>query len=342
MTHTKALVALLAGLFFTLPQVASAADVAFFPVESTSLSAEDSAAIGELLAQAYANVSGQAVLAPSRVAPPVSAYPEAAKNMGVTEYVRTDAVGIGERVVIHSVRYRADGEALFQTKLTANSMEDVIPVSDRIARSLFERRDDEEVRTRHNVTLTEARRQNRLWSEKVIGFKTGLHQAFAKNADITAGVSGMFDMRLEMDRFFVEFGAGLLLPTRMDDDYYDYGPNCYYDNDGNYICDESGSQPKNNDMQLGGLQAELGGSYFLTDGNIAPYVGGGLIPRITFDENDVTAMLVYGQLGLMLPRDSSTRFYVDARVAQNVLAQHLDNGKRVLPTEISLQAGIGW
>lgn len=315
---------------FSLHGSAHAADIAFFPVESATVTPTDASAIGELLAQSYASVSGQAVLAPSRITVDERPYSELAASLSVPEYVRTDAVQVGARVVIHSVRYRADGTAIYQVKLTAERIEDTISVSDRIAKSLYHRVDDELVRTRHNVTLAEARPETRRWSEKIFGFKTGVHIPFGKDADFSPSIGLAFDVRLEMDRFFVEFGGGFLIPTDPVDDSY-----CY-DNCEDFEVSNQGS--------VGGLTGEIGGSYFLTDGNIAPYIGAGLLPRIILTGNgdDIAQMAPYVQLGVTIPRDSSTRFYADMRLAQSIVSQTLDNGQDVYPTELSLQAGIGW
>lgn len=331
MESIRNLLWLLSVLSCAVPFTAKAADVAFFPVESVNLAPEDASAVGELLAQSYASVSGQAVLAPSRIQLATPQYEEAAKQLGVSEYVRTDVVAFGSRFIVHSVRYEQNGKQLFQVKLTAERIEDMPAVSDRIARSLYLRVDDEEVRTRHNVTLSEARPQARTWSEKIVGFKTGVHLPFAKDADFAPSLSGMFDLRMESDRFFIEFGAGIMLPS----DTRDYD-SCYYEEEAG--CEEP------NTGRLGGLISEIGGGYFLTDSNIAPYVGGGLMPRLQFatDEDDVANVSAYAQVGLTLPRDSSTRVYADLRVAQHILAVHLDNGDETHPTEVSLQAGIGW
>lgn len=323
----------LAASLLSIPGAARAADIAFFPVEGTSLRPEDASAIGELLAQSYASVSGQAVLAPSRIKLLSPNYEQAAKEIGVAEYVRTDAVAIGQRIVIHSVRHQANGTVVFQSKMTAERIEDMTIVSDRMARALYYRVDDEAVRTRHNVTLNEARPEARRWTEKVIGFKTGLHVPFAKDSDFAPSLSGMFDMRMESDRFFIEFGAGIMISTGEGDSY---SGECQYA--------DSIDECHSNKGKLGGLVSEIGGSYFLTDGDIAPYIGGGLMPRLILSgsEDDVANLAVFGQVGVTLPRDSSTRFYIDARIAQNTLEVSLYNGDNKYPTELSLQAGVGW
>ncbi len=318
-------------MLLTLPGAARAADVAFFPVESVTVGERDAAAIGELLAQSYASISRKAVLAPSHFEGSGGSYPEMAAQLGVAEYVRTNAVSLGERIILHCTRYRANGEVIYQEKLTAERIDDMIAVSDRMARALYGRVDDVAARTRHNVIESEARTPTRVGSEKIIGFKTGVHQPFAKSADYAASISAAFAMRLELDRYFIEFGAGFMVPTRARS--YD-GDYCYYDE----TCDDSAD----NEGTIGGLTAEIGASYFLTDSSIAPYVGGGVIPRLVVSGEELAQLSPYLQLGVMLPRDSSTRLYADARLAQGLVKQSLDNDDRVLPTEVSLHVGVGW
>ena len=324
--------------------LASAADIAFFPAEGQNVLAADAIAVGELLAEAYAASSQRAVLAPSRSAQTLaesSSYEAAARALGVAEFVRTSALAVGRRIVVTATRYRveAGGSAaneeganlrrIYQESLIADSPEDLVPVCDRLAKALYSQRSDELVRDHGNVTMTEARPQNRIWREKVFGLRTGVHVPFARDATFSAAVSLEFDLRLEHARYFVEFGAGAVIPTRVDSDEYD--------EDGSYVS--SGSS---NGGSTGGLFGEVGASRFLTDGDLGLYAGAGVIPKIMFSDRDAAGMALYGQLGLSLPRSSATRFCTDLRFAQSVLAQHLNDERRVFPSEASLLAGVGW
>lgn len=324
----------LAVLFCSLlyaPPGASAADIAVFPAEAQNLPPADAVAVGELLAQSYAASSQSAVLSPGRSAPTLAqspSYVEAARALGVAEYVRITALAVGRRIVVTAMRHRADGSLIYQESLIADSPEDLVPVCDRLGKALFAQRSDEFARTYRNVTLSEASPQNRLWREKLFGFKTGLHVPFARGARFSPAVALEFDLRLELSNYFVEFGAGALIPTRVDDA-----------NDG-YDVDET--LTRNNRGSAGGLFGELGASRFLTDGDLGLYAGGGVIPKILFTNNDAAALALYAQLGLTLPRASATRFSADLRFAQSVLGQHLNDGRRVFPAELSFLAGVGW
>jgi len=323
----------LAAVFCSLAsdvRVAAAADIAIFPAEAPSLLPSDAIAVGELLAQAYAATSRSAVLAPSRTAQTLASsqtYQQAATTLGVAEFVRSSALAVGRRIVVSATRHRADGQLVYQESLIADSSEDLVPVCERIAKALHFQQPDEVARTYRNVTLSESRPQNRLWHEKLFGVKAAVHVPFARNARLSPTVGVAFDMRLELASWFVEFGAGIMIPSPAED------------LDGEYEAD--GSEKINNRGSTGGLFAEVGANRFLTQGDIGLYAGGGVMPKILFSD-DGAGMALFGQLGLTMPRESSTRFSTDLRFAQSVLPQHLNNGRAVFPSEASLHAGIGW
>jgi hypothetical protein len=332
MRITKSVLLALMALFSVLPSFAQAADVAVFPAEGENVAPQDRAGIGELLAQSYAAVSRLAVLSPSRTEAAMvgaASYSDAAQKLGVKEFIRTETVAIGRRVVIQATRYQSNGQLVFTSRMTAESIEDMTNVADRMARALYQQVDDSAVRTYKNVTLMEARPKNRLFSEKVIGLKTGLHIPLAKDAKYAPHMSLEFDMRLEQERYFLEFGAGAIIPTK------DIGEDCYGDyGSDNHCYGKRGT--------IGGLFAEMGASAFLTQGNVALYAGGGVIPQLVFSGNSIATAALYGQIGVMLPRESSTRFYADLRVAQYVLATQVNNDTNRHPTDLSLNIGIGW
>jgi hypothetical protein len=98
---------------------------------------------------------------------------------------------------------------------------------------------------------------------------------------------------------------------------------------------------------------------YLSDGNIAPYLGAGISPRIWFvdspnySSSDGTTCAVYGQAGVTLTRDSRARLYAELRVSQYLigLAEGSSSysygetyavGDTLYPTEFALQIGLGW
>jgi len=108
---------------------------------------------------------------------------------------------------------------------------------------------------------------------------------------------------------------------------------------------------------MGGVFVELGGSFYLSDGPIAPYLGAGLSPRIWVVDNPNSdgdssgaTCIVYGQAGVTFTRDSRARVYAELRVNQYILglANKVSTGDGVVtsgtyhPTEFALQFGLGW
>jgi hypothetical protein len=346
-------IGLLAACLLFGPEIARAADIAVFAPEISNLSAQDAEAVGGLVAQSYAAVSQRSLLAPAQTAPALQQagdYPAAALQLGVKEYIRLSAVSAGQRLVITAGRYTADGRLIMQLRQTAESIEDAALAADSIARSLYSG-----VQTPSPIAqgpmgpigpIAPPPREPKK-DEMVYGFKTGVHIPFAKDASFYPAISLQFDGRLQMQHFFLEFGAGFLIPTSLEqDDYYDDYGSCPppYDSTGG-----SCEAPKTNRGHIGGITAELGASYYLTDTNVSPYIGGGIIPRIVLaglngnrEQEDVASMSVYAQVGLTFPRDRPTRFFVDLRIAQGILEQHLNNGRGVWPTEPALHAGFGW
>jgi hypothetical protein len=136
---------------------------------------------------------------------------------------------------------------------------------------------------------------------------------------------------LESDSFFLEFGAGFTVPS---------------------------SGVSEADRSIGGVFAEFGADYYLTHSSVSPYIGGGVMPRLIGGNHvDFGANLAaYGQLGVMFFRQSSSRLYLDLRVAQNLTpwqrttvnssstfpyTEEDASGAR-FPTELLVAVGVGW
>lgn len=318
-----------------LPTTA-AAQVAVLPVEATNLAPGEADAIGVLLAQAYSSECGEEVIGPAQASEALrleGSPVAAAAKLGAAEYIVTSAVHLASKLTLRSSLYRADGSPLFSQDMTARSLDDMEQVAKRLAAALYRRVPAVDTRTIHNVTATEGRVPNRTFVEKVMGLKTAFYVPVAKGQRINQAISLQFDGRLEGEHYFLEFGAGAMLPTSgMDDDEDAYG----------------------------GIFAEIGGSYYLMDDSVSPYVGAGVIPRLVFGFSDGGFQLVpYGQLGVMFMRESSSRLYVDFRVAQVVTPFTKETGtpvydtegylydydnkhKDVYPTELTVAVGIGW
>lgn len=346
-----AFVALFSGL---LPGAVRAADVAVFSPEISNLNTDDAAVLGELVAQAYAAASQRSVL-PPRAAEAAhvadASFEAAAKQLGVAEYIRINAVAAGKRVVVTAARYTDAGQLVRQAREVAESSDDLPTTADNLAKTLVSERAPEPtappppapsaVQPREPLPPPEFRKPKK--DDVVYGVKAGVHVPFAKGASYYTALSLQFDGRLQFPRFFLEFGAGFLIPTVVNDGDTD----CSFDSLSNTsTC----TNPDAKRGHVGGLVTELGASYYLAQTKVLPYLGGGILPRVVLAgidngdsrKRDIASMSAYVQFGITFPRDSTTRFAADLRLAQAVLPQHLENDTRVFPTELAFHAGIGW
>jgi hypothetical protein len=316
------------------PVAAEAAEVAMLPVQCTNLTDGECAAVGAVFSGAFASASGaQVTLAPDAQPPqaggagspaiPAYAPPTAVERLTVT------ATRLSSRISLRAALHRMDGAPIHAVEMMATSLDDLPPAAERMSRALVTRTSVDQTMTLHNITRTEGAKANRTTTEKVMGMKTGLFLPVASGVDLEPMLSLQFDGRFESDRYFLEFGAGAVLP--------------------------SGS---GNRRGYGGLFAEFGASAYLGPDGSPLYLGGGVIPRLFFaSEDGGVRAAFYAQTGLMFMRTSSTRLYAELRVAQNAIAMDFGGGeylpgpngtyqreasKSVYPTEFALQVGIGW
>ena len=307
-------------------QQAAAAEVAVLPVQGTNLSEGDAAAIGALIGGAYAVESGRPVSMPAEMARAIElagGLAPALTAVGATQYLRISAVQLRTRITIHAALMAPGDLLVHQAELTAASLDDLEPVSRRVARALVQRTTTSSTRDIQTVTEREGQRPNRAFVSRSMGLKTGVTWPRARSIDFNPSMSLQFDARLEGGRWFLEWGAGVLLPAAGGDG-----------------------------GDLGGGFAELGANVYLIDAGVAPYLGAGLRPGVMFTLGDGGMTLgIYGQVGITFLREYRSRFYVEFRVTQNAVPFREQNGslpgttgpsRRVYPTEMALQAGIGW
>jgi hypothetical protein len=318
------------ALVLTLWAAASAraADSAVFPVQGTNLSDGELAAIGALFTSAYAAQSHALVLGPIDVLPVLqrtASETDSARELGLHEYIHIEAVRLESRIALHASLRNRYGSELFQVRTTAMSLDDVEVVSERMAGALFRRTPLEYTRDVYNVTGKEARANNHLFLEKIFGARFGMTVLVARHLQAETALVAQFDARLEQPDYFLELGLGFLVASERD---------------------------RNN--SLGGLIAQLGASYYLTHGSVAPYIGAGISPRIYMSDYEGPGLAIDGQLGVMFMRESSTRLYAELQVAQNLISvkdnaydSFASNGspahlQPVLPTEFTLAVGVGF
>ncbi len=331
MTRTAIALALLA-----IPTLA--AEVAVFPAGVVNLDEAQGDAVAQVVADAWAERSGQDTLGPidtgdvydrSEGQTGDQRAAAAASTLGVAQYVTVSAVRLEKKISLRARRHEVGGGVTGSAEIVAAGLDDVEAAAVRLVEALLKGASADDVRTHGTVTAREGQKRNRLFSEKVVGVRTGVVLPFASGGEFNAQALFHFDMRLEADSYFLEFGAGGAVPSQTADK-----------------------------EKYGGLFARVGGAIYLADGEYGPYVGLGVEPRLHLAEDGSIGFAPYAQLGLMLFRSSSTRLFVDLQVAQNVLpvdtreyeydystyedSDTVKSGGEHHPTEVGILVGIGW
>ncbi len=246
----------------------------------------------------------------------------AAEGQAAEESLDVLAVGLGQDsrppFLLRFTRQKGDGQKV-EAQLELAELLEAPTVVDRLTDSVFRGVPLEENRDRHNVALVEAQPlAPRVGHTRSLGVKAAFGPPLGANASFN-WVGGLaFDARFEREKYFVELGAGFLVP----------GPGSH--------------------KGYGGLNAEIGLDWFLTQGDTAVYLGGGVVPRLLFSEamNSPLNVAPYAQLGLAFDRSSRMRLYADLRLAQNLMPVRVNGeagtGVDTYPTELTLALGVGW
>ena len=320
---------------------AQAGTVAVFPVEHVNLRSGDASVIAAMIAQSYGAVSGARVLTSAVSAAALkgaSGYSLAATQLEVDEYLVVSAVHLSSRLRLQVGRFKADGTRLYQVTTSLLGLDDLGEGSPRIATSLYRRRPLAETRTLQTVTGREGEPQNRVFTERLHGLKMASVHMAAKGRRFAPALRTQYDLRLETETMFLEFGAGFVLPNTARGD--SEGPD-----------------------EVGGLFLELGGARYLSQQSVSTYVGAGISPRILWGrDSGGVGVAPYASLGAMFMREASTRMYIEVRAYQNLFsfvetiydypkAQPWERPgpikptvtrRSYRPTEFTLEIGIGW
>jgi hypothetical protein len=313
------------------PAVQAAATVAVMPVQGVNLTEGQCDAIGVLFATAFARETNVAVATPLETKPVMlqarTSLATAAK-LGVFEYIELSAVQLGSKTNLGAIRFSKDGHEIFRSETAANGMDDMGNAVARLARSLAWA---QPIAPPLNVARELPPPQPLTVGPRpyppALGLKSGMLFTLASGKDFTTMMSLQFSGRIGPRGSFAEVGAGFAVP-------------------GTSAAD-SGT------IKMGGLYAELGGGAYLSDGSVAPYLGGGVSPRIWFldaansESTGGATCAVYGMAGVTFTRDSRARLFSEVRVAQYVIGlatPHASgaSSSTFYPTELSLQVGIGW
>ncbi|MBN1577732.1 MAG: hypothetical protein JW913_14325 [Chitinispirillaceae bacterium] len=351
-------------------------DVAVFPVVGVNADRSYIDAFGMLLAKKYEAVSGLTVIDPikaGRALEPDSNYTTSAQKLGVSEYIELTAIGLflsrkekysyergdsgttkmivivrddddddddeddedqelldNSKTVVTAIRKDASGNTIHKAELTLVTYGDIEEASDRFATALYKKITVEEARSLTNITRREGMGHNKLFAEKLTGVKVGGYYPAVKEGTMIGFAAIGFDMRMESQRFFIEFGAGGRIP-------------------GADIIDDT-------KRKYGGMYMEVGGSYIFNPASpLGVYAGLGVIPFLNFFHEMEMGVAPYLQSGITFPRNSKVRFFIDVRIAQNVLPITTETNtfsslfydessvvKVCRPFEIGMNMGIGW
>jgi hypothetical protein len=324
---------LLPVLSFLWASQARAAAVAVMPVEGVNLTEGQCDVVGLLFSNAFARELRMHVAQPQETKPifaRTKSAPATAAELGATEYVQLRALQLGARVTVAGIRYTKDGAEIFRAETAASSLDDIEAAAARLARALAWRQPiagaTYAAPAPPPVGEPGPELSGPVQSQypKALGIKTGLVFPVASGKSFAPLMSLQFDGRIGSRDSFVEFGIGAAIPS------------------------STGEGSKN--IQMGGVFAELGGSYYLSSAPVAPYLGAGVSPRIWIaDAPNVSdgagaTCTVYGQAGITFTRDSRVRIFGELRVNQYIIGL-IDNarmGATYYPTEFALQIGMGW
>ena len=116
----------------------------------------------------------------------------------------------------------------------------------------------------------------------MLGLQVRVLAPLARGYETRPAMSLGFDGRFERERYFIEVGAGFIVPSTL-----------------------IGSS-SNSTVSVGGIFLNGGVSFYLTDGDIAPYAGLGIEPRIVFSSSPI-ALAPYVQVGVMLWRQTAAK-----------------------------------
>jgi hypothetical protein len=332
------------GLFWA--SRAYCATVAVMPVQGVNLSEGECDAIGVLFANAFsrdANVVVASPLETKAIRARVQTSLEAATQMGVALYAELTAMQLGTTVKLQGALFGKDGKQIYRAGTLAPSLDDMEIETAKLARALILRQpvprtprppseDAADVPVAAEVPEAPPAPIDPNASTKALGGKSAVMIPMSSGRSFSPMVSAQFDGRVGTRGYFVEFGAGVAIPTN----------------------DSYGST----ELQVSILFLEVGGSFYLSEGSTALYLGGGFSPGIWtvktgYETSSSSGSLAaYGQLGMTLTRDSRAKVYGEVRISQYLLGvvdpliDSSGNGAGTSgtyhPTLVALQIGVGW
>jgi hypothetical protein len=226
------------------------------------------------------------------------------------------------KTIVTVVRKSGTGADIYQTEMILLTYGDIEESTERIAASLYQKISVDKTRGMTNITRREGMGYNQIWARRSKGIKMGVLKPFSADTTFSAVVSIGFDYKVDLNRYYLEFGVGGRLPTGLNSDSVRY---------------------------YGGNYFELGGGYYIVDNTFGLFAGAGIIPFFNWADlgGSFLGLPVYVQIGATTPRNSSVRFFGDLRIAQNAIAvtsgsDYILKKRKDYPTEIGFELGIAW
>jgi hypothetical protein len=296
------------------PAMAHAATIAVMPVRGINLTEGQCDAIGELFATAFAHDARVTVASPAETKPvraQLQTSQATAAQLGVSGYVEVTSIRLANRVTLAGVLFGKDGSELYRAETSAARLETMDTAAARLAHALVWRQPIAPSSTYAAPEALEAQPagdetpappspsgRDPLVSSTAFGLKGGFSVPVSSGRSFSTVMSLQFDGRIGPRSHFVEIGAGMFIPT--EDQYGTSG-----------IRATSGF-------------LDLGAGFYLSPGNTALYLAGGVSPGFwesSVGEVSHTVMTcsVFGQLGATFTRDSRARFSLEVRAAQYLL-----------------------
>jgi hypothetical protein len=315
------------------------------PVQGVNLAEGPCDAIGVFFSNAYARDAHVAVSSPAETKPvwaEVRASSATAARLGASQYVELTAIKLGAKVTLAGILFGLDGKEVYRAETAAPSLDEIDVAASRLARALVWRQpigshpvppqlvdSPPDVPPSFDTTSSAASTTRNMFGMKgIMAFPAASGRTFSPQ------IGFQFDARIGPRSNFMEVGAGVTIAT------------------------DDSTTTQNLQLTTGFI--ELGGSGYLTDGNVGLYLGGGVQPGLWRTEafyNDSSggysyrdsrslsgAMLpVYAQIGMTFTRDIRTRIFAEFRVSQHLLAiTDPNDNKGYHPTVMALQMGVGW
>lgn len=243
-----------------------------------------------------------------------------AQRTGASAAVATTLSRLGDRVIVKIEYAGADGQVLMTDRATAASLNDLDPLSTRVALAISTGRPIDDTATTTTVTQQESRDAERKRAVATAGIHIG---AFAPVGDSYGGSSAMADLGLFAFLELHSFAAVAELEFMWTLDKQDDDPKAF------------------------GFQFNLGGRYFIDpEADTGVYLGGGLgfrvvsvdLPSSTLGSDDSRAGVgLYGGAGIVFLRTSDIHIILDARYDVNLFSlDNVDDGAHGLMISLGL------